>query len=230
MEPYYKTDNGKLYHGKFEQVLPALVNEGIKVDCIITDPPYGMGYQSNYRKDKHDVIENDDRLEWLPEFLNLAYQILNMNTHMYIFCSWHNVDVFKNLIQQKFNIKNVLIWEKNNTGMGDLEGAYAPKYELCIYAQKGNKRKLSGGRDSEIIKAKRTNNNLHPTQKPVDLFTYFLEKSTNKNELILDAFSGSGTAALACEEKNRKWICIEKKQKYCDTTVKRLQTIQTTLF
>ena len=116
-----------------------------------------------------------------------------------------------------FKIKNILVWEKNNTGMGDLKGQYAPKYELCIYANKGSKRKLSGSRDADIIKSKRTINKLHPTQKPLELIKYFCEKSTQPSELILDCFSGSGTTAVACEQLNRKWICIEKK--YCDVTV-----------
>ena len=114
--------------------------------------------------------------------------------------------------------------------MGDLEGSYAPKHEFVIYAQKGSERKLNGSRDADIIKAQRTHNNLHPTQKPVEIYSYFIDKSTNKNETVMDMFSGSGTNSIACEEKERKWICIEKEKKYCDVTVKRLQNIQTSLF
>ena len=52
--------------------------------------------------------------------------------------------------------------------MGDLTGDYAPKYEMIIFCSNG-KKKLNGNRDSNILKYQRTNNELHPTQKPVKL-------------------------------------------------------------
>src|SRR5690606_40391432 len=64
---------------------------------------------------------------------------------LYIFCSWHKVDIFKQELEKYFKIKNILIWEKNNTGMGDLYGDYAPKYEMCIFINNG--KDLNNGRD-----------------------------------------------------------------------------------
>lgn len=212
MKPYYETELGQLYHGDCLEIMKELINEGVMVDAVITDPPYGMEFQSNHRKEKHIKIENDDNLDWLDDYINSINALLKNNTHIYNFVSWHKVDRFKSKFDKIFDIKNILVWEKNNTGMGDLEGQYAPKYELCIYANKGRERKLNGSRDADIIKAKRTNNELHPTQKPIELIKYLCEKSTKENELVLDCFSGSGTLALACEQLNRRWICIEKEK------------------
>lgn len=72
--------------------------------------------------------------------------------------------------------------------------------------------------------------NLHDTQKPIKLIEYMIQTYTNENDLILDNCCGSGTTAVASENLKRKWICIEKEQKYCDVTVKRLQSIQESLF
>jgi len=100
MKPYYETDGGKLYHGDCLDVMQKLIDEGVRVDSVITDPPYGMNFQSNHRKEKHLKIENDTSLDWLPKSLVLMNQLLNINSHLYIFCSWHNIEVFKKEIQK----------------------------------------------------------------------------------------------------------------------------------
>ena len=69
-------------------------------------------------------------------------------------------NIFKNSIS--INVKNLLVWFKNNTGMGDLKGDYAPQHELCLFCSNGDK-KLKMGRHSNILKYARTNNELHST-------------------------------------------------------------------
>lgn len=61
-----------------------------------------------------------------------------------------------------------------------------------------------------MIEFSRANTNNHPTAKPFDMIQYFIGKSTEENETILDPFAGSFTTAIAAENTNRKWICIEK--------------------
>ena len=192
------------------------------VDMILTDPPYGMSFQSNRRKVKYNTIQNDDCLNWLENFILLCYDKLKDNTHFYCFCSWHNVDKFKTEIQKKFKLKNIIIWEKNNAGMGDLKGQYAPKYEMCIFAQKG-RREIIGRRDADIIKFTRTNDKLHPTQKPVELIDFLIRHSSLENEIILDPFIGSGTTAIACKNTNRFFIGFEKDEHYFNIANQRIK-------
>ena len=109
--------------------------------------------------------------------------------------------------------------------MGDLVNDYAPQYEMCIYCNPNNK-PLNGRRDSNILKYARTQNELHPTQKPVDLFGYLVSKSTNENDLVLDYFSGSGTTAVACHNLHRRFICIEKTPEYYRASCERLEQAQ----
>ena len=195
------------------------------IDLVLTDPPYGMSFQSNYRQDKYARIENDNNLDWLDEWCEQINRVKKDNSHIYIFCSWHQVDVFKSTIGKFFPIKNILIWQKNNTGMGDLFNDYAPEYEMILYCNPSNK-KLNGGRDSNILRYKRTQNELHPTQKPVDLFAYLIQKSTNENDLVLDCFSGSGTTAIACHNLKRRFICIERDPEYAKASQERLAQAQ----
>lgn len=74
----------------------------------------------------------------------------------------------------------------------------------------------------EISNADRTNR-LHPTQKPVALFEYLIKTYTDEGDLVLDNCAGSFTTAIACENLNRNWICIEKETRYCDIGRKRIK-------
>lgn len=190
------------------------------IDLVITDPPYGMSFVSGHRQEKYNKIENDDNLDWLPEFLSELSRVSKDGAIWYIFCSWHNVDIFKSEIQKFKKVKNILIWEKNNTGMGDLTCDFAPKYEMIIFCN--DRKELKGKRLANIIKCDRTGNALHPTQKPVDLFGILVSKASEEGKVVLDCFSGSGTTAIACHRLKRKFICIEKDKKYYETSVERL--------
>lgn len=194
------------------------------VDLVLTDPPYGMSYQSGWRKKKYNKIENDLSLLWLPEFIKELSRVSKDDCHWYIFCSWHFIDVFKQEISKHKNIKNILVWNKNNFGSGDLKCDYAPKYEFIIFCN--DKKELNGKRIANVLNYSKTQNELHPTQKPVDLFSLLVDKSTQENDLVLDCFSGSGTTAIACHKLNRRFICIEKDKDYWESSIKRLEQEQ----
>ena len=97
----------ELWHGDcFELMMN--IPDGY-VDLVLTDPPYGMSFKSHYRKEKYNGIRNDKSLEWLEKYVAECFRILKDNTAAYFFCSWHNIDVFKQSIEKKFKIKNILI-------------------------------------------------------------------------------------------------------------------------
>lgn len=197
------------------------------IDLVLTDPPFGMSFQSSRRKEKHKKIENDDNLVWLPGWCKELKRICKEDSHLYIFCSWHKVDVFKQEIEKHFSVKNIIIWEKNNHGSGDLVGDYSPKYEMCIFINNG--KKLNNGRHPNIIKAKKTDNELHPTQKPVNLMEFLIEKSSEQGDLVLDTFSGSGSTAIACHNTKRRFIGFEIDKQWYNTSIKRLLQHQSQL-
>ena len=209
--------------------------EGIKrisnksIDLVLTDIPYGMEFQSNFRNTKHLKIENDNTVDWFPDWIKQIDRVSKDDAHLYIFCSHHKVDYFKYHIEKYRKVKNILIWQKNNTGMGDLFGDYAPQYEMILFCSNGTK-KLNGGRDSNIIKANRTQNNLHPTEKPVDLMEYFINKSSIENDIILDTFAGSGASLVGAKNTRRNFIGFEIEEKYIPIINKRLSQVQGSLF
>ena len=220
----------KLINGDCFKLNNKIENESI--DLIVTDPPYGMGFQSGHRKIKHKEIANDKNLHWLQDWFHSQFRILKNNSHAYVFCSYHHIDKFKICSENSgFSLKNILIWHKNNTGMGDLIGDYAPQYEFILYLNKG-RRELNGRRDSNIIKCARTKNYNHPTEKPVNLIQFLIEKSSNKGDLVLDNFFGSGSCAIACHNLGRNFIGHEIDKGRFESAQKRVSMLltQQTLF
>ena len=66
-----------------------------RIDMLLTDIPFGMEFQSNYRKEKHIKIANDDNIDWFPNWIKEIDRVCKDDAHLYIFCSHHNIDVFK---------------------------------------------------------------------------------------------------------------------------------------
>lgn len=193
------------------------------VDCLITDPPYGMNYQSGRRKQKHEVIKNDNNSEWIDTIISEMYRVLKENSHVYLFCNEYLIGrLLDQLKEVGFNTKRMLVWEKNNHTSGDLLGDYANITEYILFAHKGTK-KLNGNRDRNILKFDRINTNWHPTEKPVDLIAYLIKKSSQKGDLIYDPFLGSGTTAVACKSLGRNYIGSEISEKYYKIAEERLK-------
>lgn len=199
------------------------------IDLVVTDPPYGMNFQSNRRKVLHKSIQNDNNLNWLENWVIELKRVCKDEAHLYIFCSWHNIDLFKEKVGKYFNVKNILIWEKNNHGSGDLLGDYAPKYEMVLFCSNGTK-KLNMGRHANILKSPKTANDNHPTEKPVNLISFLIEKSSKEGDIVLDTFAGSFSTAQACKQKKRNFICFEIEAEYCKTAKNLIDGITESLF
>lgn len=217
----------RLYNGDCLEVMDNLIKEGVKVDCILTDPPYLIDYKCNRRvaSERFDKILNDkDSKDLIISFINKAYEILNDNTGIYIFCSWHHVDFFKAEFEKVFKLKNIIVWNKNNHGTGDLKGSFAPKHELILYGHKGrclNKSKrIADVIDCSKVKSK---DMLHPTEKPVELLEKLINTTTNKNDIVLDCFAGSAPTGIACLNTGRKFIGIELDENYFNVAKNRIE-------
>ena len=210
----------KVINGECLEVLKGFDDNSI--DLIVTDPPYLMDFRSNYRKEKYKKIANDkDSYKLIEEVMKESYRVLKENTAIYMFCSWHNIDFFKKEFEKYFKLKNIIVWNKNNTSMGDLKGSFAPKHEFILFGHKG-RRLLEGFRYPDVIEAKKTGNKLHPTEKPVDLLEKFILSSSKESDVVLDMFSGSGSTGVACKKNNRIFIGIELEKEYYNISVERL--------
>lgn len=186
------------------------------VDLVLTDPPYGMDYQSGRRKEKYDRIEGDKNLDFLDDAFRELDRVMKPDTSIYMFCSWHNVDVFKQAFERYFKLKNILVWVKNAHGSGDLKGSYAPKYELILFGHKGRSL-LRGKRPEDVLLYDRVNGSesVHSTQKPVKLLEDLITNSSDTGAVVLDPFLGSGSTAVAAVSLGRHYIGYELSEDYC---------------
>lgn len=185
------------------------------VDLVLTDPPYGINYYSNYYKNKnpHKPIINDHIL-FIP--IDELWRVLKSTGCMFIFYSHKNplIDV---------RVKNIIIWVKNDWSAGDLYADFGNQYELIAYIPKKDF-KLHSKRYSNVWNFDRVTSDklIHPTQKPESLIRRLIKTATNQNDLVLDCFMGSGTTAVACKQLSRNFIGFEIDSQYCKIANERL--------
>ena len=200
------------------------------IDLIVTDPPYLMNYKTNRRKDKNHefctVIQNDtgeEAEELIKNTIKESYRVLKNNSAMYMFCNPNKIEFFKTEIQKYFNFKNMIIWLKNNHTAGDLECAFGKRYEIILLVNKGNK-PFNGKRLDDVwsFEAVKGDYQVHQNEKPVELLLQCIEKHSNKNDIVLDMFAGSGNTSMACIDSNRHYITSEIEEEYCEIIDKRL--------
>jgi len=217
-----KSEELNIFQGDCRDEIKKIENDSVA--CLIIDPPYGIDYQSNFKLAKHDKISNDtsNTFNLLNESLEQVKPKMKKDSHIYIFTTWKVYEKVKPIIEKHFEVKNCLIWNKNNWSMGDLNGNYAEKYEMIIFATQGNRRLLGEKRPVNVLDFERTTNSNHPTEKPVELLKELIKNSTVENELVLDYFAGSGSTLVASKELNRRFIGIESSEEYINVIKGRL--------
>lgn len=213
----YKLGNHRLLCGDStnEEDVARLMN-GQKADMVFTDPPYGYSYQSNFQKN-FSMLKNDDQI---LNFIPVLYKFMDNNSCVFLCGSHQTIDQWKQIVEKYFTYKNLIVWKKNSWSMGDLDGSFAGQHELIIFAHKG-RITINGERSRDIWEFDREPPKVHPTQKPIDLINFALEKTTKKEDKILDLFGGSGSTLIACEQTKRNCFMMELDEKYCDVIVKR---------
>lgn len=186
------------------------------VAAVITDPPYGVDYQSDYRLDrrvdhKHEIIENDQSLEKgadeLREALEALYPKLEASASVFVFCGWQNEMHSRRSVEAAgLTIRNSLIWVKDRTGMGDPNTTFAPKHERIIFAVKGSPTLFE--RLPDVLEADRPDSSRHPTEKPEDLLRRLIETVTVSGDLVVDPFGGVASTLAAAKACGRSaWGC-----------------------
>lgn len=197
------------------------------VDCILTDPPYGITYQSEHRTNPFPHMANDTQEEayaLLDKALALGAKKLKDGSHVLIFTSAQSFCWMRQVVEKYFTLKVLLIWEKNNWTPGDLQAAFASQFEMIIHAYKGRRHLLGERRSSNVLHFDRVPENslIHPAEKPIALFEHLITHATNEGETILDMFMGTGPACKVAKNLNRRYIGIEIEQTYYDLACLRL--------
>jgi len=205
MKPYFQDDAVTIYHGDCRDILPTLP----KVDLVLTDPPYGIDYQSARRTEpfRKDKIQGDDTFPlWI-------FEELKPRVAMFVWCRW-------DILGAMPPPKSLIVWDKGNHSMGDLHHEYGRQWEaIAFYPGPEHQFKY---RPKDIIYAMRVDpmKLCHPNEKPIGAVKPLID--AHEGTLILDPFMGSGTTLRAAKDLGRKAIGIEIEERYCEIAAKRM--------
>jgi DNA modification methylase len=198
-----------------------------KADMVFTDPPYGVSYQSNMRtkSEKFDVLENDN--VFITEWINNLP--LFSKGFVFIWTSWKVLKQWIEFCEPIGELSNMIIWDKGGGGIGDLKKTFLTDFEVALVYHRGAE--IKGKRLGSVwsVGKDATSTYLHPTQKPIELSAIAIENITNKNELILDLFLGSGSTMVASHQLKRKCYGMELDPKYCQVIIDRMRKLDPTL-
>lgn len=223
----------------YKDLLKQMKEDGIKVDLILTDPPYCVSrdYQlgfSNMGRSGMNYGEWDygfNQTEWIE----LSADIVKPGGSVIIFNDWKNFSyLVESLEKNGFLIKDLIRWEKTNPMPRNVNSRYVTDFEMAIWAVKAKKKgnvKWTFNKPEDVPYLKpcyRTGvvlggkKRIHPTQKSLELFESIIKVHTNEGELVFDPFCGSGTTAVACKNTNRNFIGSEIDSNYYEKALKRL--------
>jgi DNA modification methylase len=214
-------------------VIDKLMN-GAKADMVFTDPPYGMNLDTDFSgMQNHRDMAKEKGLtggkkyeqgkvdEFHPEMIDAVFTI--DADEMFL---W-GADYFAELLPNK-NDGSWIVWDKRANGNDDVaedyssDKMYGSCFELC-WSKKKHKRDIARvkwagvfGTEQEFDRKRH-----HPTQKPIKLAGWFLDKYSKEGQNIVDIFGGSGSTLIACEQLNRRCFMCELDEHYVDVIVKR---------
>jgi len=202
---------------------------GEKADMVFTDPPYGVDYDGGHsvKGKRREKLANDATTEIYRDVLPVSFIASKDDAPLYLwFADSKSAAVTAAVTAAGYEIRNTLIWNKNQAQFGAIGAQYKSKHEPCLYCFKKGNAPFWDGPNNEVsvwdIK-KESKNEFHPTQKPTELAERAFVNSCRKSGHVLDLFGGSGSTLIACEKTGRKARLIELAPNYCDVIVKRWQ-------
>ncbi len=242
-------DNYNIYNDDCFEVMSKF--EDNSIDCIITDPPYFLsndgitckgGKMVSVNKGTWDVRKGFDdiysfNLNWIEE----SYRILKPGGTLWVSGTYHNIYTIGSIIDSidDFRILNNITWVKTAPPPNLSCRFFTHSTETLLWVRKGKKSKHYFNYDlmKEINQGKQMKDvwtigrpkkvekefGKHPTQKPEELIERIILSSTEKNDLVLDMFNGSGTTGVVAVRNSRKYIGIELNIEFFELSKKRIE-------
>jgi DNA modification methylase len=203
--------------------------DGEIADMVFCDPPYNVDYEQKRKGDRTGgrKIKNDALGLQFEDFLRDACtNMLNAcGGAVYIAMSSSELHTLKRAFTEAGgHWSTFVVWAKQTFTLGRSD--YQRQYEPILYGwREGAKRHWCGARNEGDVwfVNKPFRNELHPTQKPVELVQRALRNSSRREDLVLDPFAGSGTTLVACERAGRQARLLELDPAYVDVIIKRYE-------
>ena len=211
--------------------------DGVKADMVFTDPPYGMNLDTDFSKmhseNNHDFqaskkpskggkYDSGKVDEFHPEMINAVFETGAEEIFLW------GADYYAELLPNK-NSGSWIVWDKRMNDTDDLQDGrnamdlgYGSCFELC-WSKKRHKRDIARVKWSGLFGMEKedTKKRVHPTQKPIKLAGWFLDRYSKEGQVIVDLFGGSGSTLIACEQLNRKCYMCELDPHYIDVIIDR---------
>jgi DNA modification methylase len=202
-----------------------LMNEQ-KADMVFTDPPYGMNLDTDYSKLKgtekspnakgykwDKVIGDDKEFDFLT-----CYALFEYVKEQF----WWGADYYFNQLPIGGGL---FVWQKRDKADSEMIGN---DFEIC-WSKQRHKKATFWKRWVGFDSIEKGDKRVHPTQKPIDLASWFIKDWSSENNIIIDLFLGSGTTMVASHQLKRKCYGMELDPKYCQVIVDRMRKLDPTL-
>lgn len=221
--------------------------EGVKAALVVTDPPYNVAFKSDsveLASDGRESILNDDMpMEQFEDFLEAVFanyaSIMDPKAAMYVFHPSSYQREFENKLNKAgIVVRTQCIWVKNAFSFGFAQ--YKFKHEPVFYAHlKGQAPSWYGDRKQTTVwrsglpgehqepetvwEVSRgdVSKYVHPTQKPLELLAIPIGNSSQKGDVVVDLYGGSGSTLMTCEQMGRSCRTMELDPKFCDVIKRR---------
>lgn len=220
------------------------------IDLIVTDPPYGVGFNKGFDDSIGYVETNIDN--WFKQM----HRVLKEGSHVYVYVPTIGIELFMSIAIKYFTLKNI-VSGRTYTSNGHLKNNFQYNNQLILFLHKGKGRNFN---DYDFIKTsqswfkdKRNKNpkpytysypaflpdlafantkgngrtDRHPAEKSVELIKFFIGISSDEGDVVLDMFMGGGGVGIASASLNRNFIGIELNKEYYDIAVKRINEVKT---
>lgn len=213
--------NATLYLGDCRDILPGLP----KVDAVITDPPFGVGF----KYESHDDTA-DGYIEWLWPVIEAAEALCNPGSPVFVWQSGTNLRQLGQWFPREWRL---FVAAKNFVQMRPTAMQWSYDPVVCWWTPGEKPYSLaSANRDffiantAPVVASPMNIERQHPCPRPLDLMTHVVGQWVRPGGAVLDLFMGSGTTGVACMNLSRGFIGIEKEPKYFDISCRRIEDAQ----
>lgn len=237
---YYKLGNHYLLCGDStdKKDIDKLI-QNHTINIILTDPPYGMGLDTDYSvmksnlefvKEKNTDVSGKKYKPGLVDTFDDKFirNILDLNVkETFLWGADYYTEFLPNLKEGSW-----IVWDKRSNETSTVDEAYSSDkmfgstFELC-WSKTKHKREIARVKWAGIFGTEQEfdHKRHHPTQKPIKLNAWFLERYSKENDNVLDVFGGSGSTLLACEQTSRNCFMMELDEYYCQVIINRWESL-----
>jgi len=192
------------------------------VDLVLTDIPFNEVNRADsglYHIDRGnaDILVHDVKV--------LTGELIRITKGSgYVFCGWAQITPIIEVIRDHSLTHRLCCWSKPASNPMNGQFVWLSSAEYCVYFKKPSATFNYHCKGSVWTFPTGTGVTEHPTEKPVNLFKYLIEASSNAGDIVCDPFLGSGTTAVACIQTGRHYIGIEQSREYCDIAERRVKS------